>query len=174
MVLRPSLVAVVAGLALAGMAACSQDGSAGEDSDSAALQGSAPAELDPCSVLKPQQATKAGLPAQEEFEDQISSEPGCRYQGEEKMITIFRNAEKTLDEYGQQENWGEFTKTDVNGRPGARAVDSAATDDMCTTMLSAAGGVVVVDAQAADPRDPFDGCGASLDIAETIEPSLPE
>ncbi|GAB3286803.1 hypothetical protein GCM10027563_21130 [Parasphingorhabdus pacifica] len=91
------------------------------------------------------------------------------------LLTVYRNAEQTLDGYGTQDNWADFRKMDVNGRPAAEATtNAAANQDMCTTMLAAGGGVVLVDAQSTDPREPFDACGESLKIAEQIEPSLPE
>ncbi|GAB3286815.1 DUF3558 domain-containing protein [Parasphingorhabdus pacifica] len=178
-VLRPWMVAV-AGLALASVASCSSGGSAdkGGGSGSPEPQGSALANLDPCSILTPQLATEMGLPAEGELDEQISSEPACLYDsGLEggKLITINRNAEKTLEEYGAQDNWGVFKPIEVNGRSAAEAINEVAMgQDLCTTMLSAGGGVVLVDAQSTDPREPFDACGESLKIAEQIEPSLPE
>lgn len=171
---RP-LRAAVAGLALFSMAGCAQGGSTEGDSDKPpAPAGAALAKVDPCKIMTPEQLTSAGLPTQGEAIGQFDFEPACNYSGDVATITLSRNATTTLDALGGQSNWGEFTKIDVNGRPAARAKNAGATDDMCSTIVSAGGGVVSVDALAADPRKPFDGCAESLKIAQQIEPSLPK
>ncbi|GAB3286810.1 hypothetical protein GCM10027563_21150 [Parasphingorhabdus pacifica] len=90
-------------------------------------------------------------------------------------VSLFKNQEETVDSYRQSGRFDEFTMIDVNDRSGAQAVSAgAAATGVCTTMLPAGGGVVLVDAIPNDPSASFDGCGESLKIAKQVEPNLPE
>ncbi|GAB3286820.1 DUF3558 family protein [Parasphingorhabdus pacifica] len=162
----------VSGLALLAVTGCFS--TSGASSDDAGQPRPALSEFEPCTVMKQKQLDALGVESEPRVIDPVDSETGCSFRGDTVTVTVLKNPTLTLAEYGQKSTIENFSARDVNGREGATAKTVGATDDMCTTMLSAGGGVVLVDAQASDPREPLDACGVSLDIAETIEPALPE
>lgn len=171
-----SLLAATAGVALFGLAGCFGGADAGGGKPSgqpSGEQGSALASLDPCTIMKPDQLTAAGLPTAGTPANETPSEPGCTYAGDTSTIGIYRAAGTSFDAYSKQQ-WKEFTRVAVNGRPAANAKKPEFTDDMCVTLMSSGGGTIQVHAGAADPRKPFNGCAESLKIAKQIEPSLPK
>jgi hypothetical protein len=175
-------MALAAGLALVGIAGCSQGGSAGKDTTSptpSAQPGGALANLDPCTIAKPEQLSAAGLPAQGKPQKRADVEPGCEYDSGIRgwKATIYRNATTTFDSYRSQPNWAKVDPVDVNGRPAVNAIDKQAVGaKVCTTIFSAGGGSIVVDAQPGDPRKATDAsaCDQGLKFAKQIEPNLPK
>lgn len=127
-------------------------------------------------MLSPELLGANGYSAEGTPIEQYESEPGCQYAGERMMLSLYKNQEKTVASYGSGKSWAEYTEIDVNGRAGARALSRSTQADggACTTILSAGGGVLVLDGLSNDPRAPFDACGELLEIAQQIEPSLPE
>lgn len=160
-----------------GLSACSPGGLAGGEDDmptSSSPKESALADVDPCSMLTPEEAAKFGFETPGEKDDILPSEPACGYSGDPFGGTVSLNKEKSVKDLSEQDNWARFDQTKVNGRSAATAVDASATDArICTTMFDAGGGVVFVD--VTEERDKgLDECAESKKIAEAIEPRMPK
>lgn len=167
-------VSLTGGLALLAIAGCSGGSADSPKTGEPSASGGALANLDTCQIMKPDQLRKAGLPQKGERVELFDFEPGCGYNGDIASVSIAKNAEKTLKSYEDQTNWKSFERIQLKGRPAARALSAQATGDMCTMMLAAGKGVVVVGAMASDPRAEFDGCAKAREVAKMIEPNLPE
>lgn len=102
-----------------------------------------------------------------------ASEPGCYYNGERTAVIVYKNQEKTVEAYGQQDNWAKFDELTVDGRAAASAIDKSATQArICSTLFNAGGGSIIVD--VSESRDQgLDECAESQKIAEAIAPRMP-
>lgn len=170
--LSRNVVAVCSGAALLGLAGCGTGGGTTNDS-TASPQSSGLAQVDPCTVLTPDELSSLGFDGPGEPENTIPSEPGCAFDSLEYGITVSKNQEKSVEEYGQQDSWATFDKTQVDGRPAATGVSKNATQaDACTALVDAGGGVVLVDVSLLRAKD-LDECGEALKIAGMIAPRLP-
>lgn len=176
-VLSRSFALGVSGLAVVVVAGCAGGvgGSEGEDPSALKEPGAALAGVDPCSVMKPDQLTAAGYETQGKPVKQFDFEPGCRYKGEQMILTLYKNQRETVESYGKRSTWAEYSRFDVNGREAARALSKSEQRDggACTTMLSAGGGVIVLNGIGED-RTGFDTCGELSRVAEQIAPDLPK
>nr|WP_246331260.1 DUF3558 domain-containing protein [Saccharopolyspora hordei] len=165
-----ALVTVCAGGALLAAAGCG--GSAGQTPDPE-LKGQGLAQLDPCGILTEDELGAFGLEGPGSPEKGISSEPGCYYNGERTAVIVYKNQEKTVEAYGQQDNWAKFDELTVDGRAAASAIDKSATQArICSTLFNAGGGSIIVD--VSESRDQgLDECAESQKIAEAIAPRMP-
>ncbi|KAA5828455.1 DUF3558 domain-containing protein [Saccharopolyspora hirsuta] len=171
--LSRNVVAVCAGAALLGAAGC---GTGGETTNAPAStqQNIGLGQVDPCTVLTPEELSSLGFEGPGQKQEGISSEPGCAFDSLEFGITISKNEEKSVEEYGKQDSWAKFDQTQVDGRPAATGVSKNATQaDVCTALVDAGGGVVLVDVSLLRAKE-MDECGEALKIAEKIAPRLPK
>ncbi|GGI97491.1 hypothetical protein GCM10011581_38360 [Saccharopolyspora subtropica] len=131
------------------------------------------AEIDPCTLLKPEELTSLGFETSGEPDTGITSEPGCRFNGRPFRATFSKNQEKSVESYGRQDNWAKFDRVEVDGRPAASAIDKSATQArICSALFDAGGGVIIID--VSEFRDQgLDECAEALRIAETIAPRMP-
>lgn len=166
-----------ASVSIIALAGCGPGGLAGDEpSESPPSPQAKPtlSSLDPCSLLKPEEAKEFGFEVPGEKSDILPSEPGCEYSGEPFSATLSYSTEKSVDRFGQQDNWATFDRTKVNGRTAATAIDGGATQArICTTLFDAGEGSILID--LSEKRDKgLDECAESKKIAEAIEPRMPK
>ena len=163
--------AVGAGLVLLAATGCSQ--SEGGDQPPP-RQPDALAGVDACSILTPQDASAAGVSPSGSPQTDVSSEPGCYYDGDAMTVTTYKNLKDTVDSSSKKSNWAKFDRVDVNGRPGATAVSSGSTEaQICSTMFDAGKGMIRVSAHGKNAGDQS-ACDQSQKIAKQIEPRMPK
>jgi hypothetical protein len=133
------------------------------------------ANVDPCKIMNSQQLSADGFGTQSKPVKHFDVEPGCSFDSDKETVSFFKNQTKTVDTYGQQSNWAQYNKTSIAGRPAAIALSK---DDVgngvCSALVSAGGGVVIVDTQSGDPRKPYDACGQAQKYAQEVASSLPQ
>ncbi|MEU6129073.1 DUF3558 family protein [Saccharopolyspora sp. NPDC047091] len=131
------------------------------------------AKIDPCTMLTEAELTARGvLPPGQPNED-ISSEPGCDFDGEPFGYSFYKNQEMTVGRYGAQSNWAKFERRELDGRPAANTIDRTAVGArICSTMFDAGGGVITVTAQETDDEG-RDECAESWQVAELIAAKSP-
>lgn len=163
----------IAAIALLGIAGCTNTPSAEPGPTPPEKPSGALTSLDPCKIMTSQQLQTGGFT----FNGRIALFdflPACSYTSESVGLSIAKNQQETVQSYKENGNWQSYEFIKVNGRPGVRARVAGDTEDSCSTLISAGGGVVQVAAFSGDPRKPIDGCAESLKIAKQIEPNLPE
>jgi uncharacterized protein DUF3558 len=169
-----------AGVAMLGLAACS-GGSGGEtpgrDTSAPTTQAQAPGlkDFDPCNFLEPADLSAAGVSGPGEPRKQFESEPGCRYEGENLLLTLYKNQEETVDTYKSGGQWDSYDLVNLNGRKAARGVAAGASGQGgCSAIVDAGGGVVIIDVVGIMRGSVPDTCGEAEKIARQIEPRLPQ
>ncbi|RRO15616.1 DUF3558 domain-containing protein [Saccharopolyspora rhizosphaerae] len=170
-----TLIATAAGMALLGVSACSGNES-GESTGNPAPppQAKAITSFDPCTFFAPEELTSLGLSTQSEDGGVVEQEPGCQWQGEEKILTLLKNADQTVESYETSGNWDSYTKKSIAGRSGAVAVETGATGQGgCTVLVNAGGGVAVYGVDGL-MRDSVDACGEAEKVANQTASRLPE
>lgn len=172
-----SLAVGVAGLALVGLSACSGGTSKGGEEPStptSAAQSSGLANFDPCTFLTPEELSAAGVSAPSRPVDDIKSQPGCDWEGEDVLLTLSKNETEDFEKYSKN-NFETFDRFDLNGRQAARAVTAGSGGQgICSTIISAGGGIVDVNVAGIMRNSVPDPCGAAEKIARQIEPRLPK
>ncbi|MBB5152878.1 DUF3558 domain-containing protein [Saccharopolyspora phatthalungensis] len=180
--LSRTLISATAGLVLIGLAGCS-GGAAGSNgrttteqppTSSAAAAGLK--DFDTCAFFTQGDLSAAGVKGPGQKAEQLSFEPGCSYRGEKILLTLYKNAEETVDKYESDGHWDKYEKFSINGRNAARAVEGGggAVDAGCSIVLDAGDGVVLVDVTEAKPGSVSDKCGEAEKIARHVEPRLPK
>jgi uncharacterized protein DUF3558 len=172
-ILSRTVVAVCAGVALLSAAGCG-GGSPKEGSPGSTEQKQALATVDPCTLLTPKELESFGFEGPGQPETGISSEPGCSFRGKPFTATFYKNQEKTVEAYGQQEGtWAKYDRLEIDGRPAASAIAEGSTQArICSALFDAGGGVIIL--TLSEFRDQgLDECGEALKIAEAIAPRMP-
>lgn len=178
--LSRSMISATAGLVLIGLAGCSggaaDGGGAPTEGKPAPEAGGALQSFDPCSFLSPEDLSAAGVKGPGEKQDNFDHEPGCSFEGQNILLTVYKNQEETVTKYEKDGNWDKYEKFDLNGRNAARAVEAGggSVDAGCSVVVDAGGGVVLVDVTEAMPGSVSDKCGEAEKIARQIEPKLPK
>ncbi|MER6987813.1 DUF3558 domain-containing protein [Saccharopolyspora hirsuta] len=168
-VLARSTVGACAGAALLVAAAC---GTPQEDpAPTASNQGLA--QIDPCTMVSPDVLASFGLRQPGDPEDGDPSEPGCYFNGDKIAGIFYKNQEKTVESYGQQDNWAKYDRLEIDGRPAASAIDKGSTQArICSALFDAGGGVIKL--TVTEKRDQgLDECGEAVKIAEAVAPRMP-
>lgn len=166
------VVAATIGAALAGLTACGGGASGGTPPTPQVASGLA--NLDPCKVMTPQQLGADGLPAQGKPQTQLSVEPGCQFDGDQELVTFYKDQEQTVDSYQTNGHWDTYQKITVNGRPAARAQGAGSKGNgVCEILMDSGGGVVYSKVTAPGESDD-QACASALKYAQQIESSLPK
>ncbi|MCA1195897.1 MULTISPECIES: DUF3558 domain-containing protein [unclassified Saccharopolyspora] len=131
-------------------------------------------DLDPCAFFTPDDLAAAGVGGAPERVEDVSFEPGCSFEGESAMLTLYKNQDETVGSYATHGNWDSYQKFDINGRAAATGVSAGATDrGICNVLVDAGGGVAIVTVNEIFPGGIPDPCGEAEKIARQVEPRLP-
>ncbi|MGI8306215.1 DUF3558 family protein [Saccharopolyspora hattusasensis] len=169
-------------MAMLGLAACSGgpsgETSHGGNSESPTTQAGGSgglAEFDPCSFLTSEDLNAAGVVGPGEAREQFKDEPGCGFEGEKTLLTLYKNQKQTVDSYKNNGQWDSYDSIGLNGRKAARGVAAGATGQgACSLVVDAGGGVVIVDVVGITRDSVPDTCGEAEKVARQIEPRLPK
>ncbi|WP_033401502.1 DUF3558 domain-containing protein [Actinopolyspora mortivallis] len=170
-------MAVLAGAVLVGVTACSPGGGAEGSSETTGPSSSEEvlASVDPCEVLSESELESFGLRGPGEPRSELPWKPGCYYEGSPINARLEKNTRQTVASSERKDVWAEFERVEVNGRPGARAITKGATQARtCNVMFDAGRGTILVRAMESSLPDDLDECAKALEIAETVEPKVPE
>ncbi|MEU6268747.1 DUF3558 domain-containing protein [Saccharopolyspora shandongensis] len=171
-VLSRTLATVCAGVAVLAVAGCGGPNSTETPASKTQTQGLA--AIDPCTLLTPEELKSYGFEAPGEPTSNTASEPGCRFNGRPFRATFYKNQEKTVESYGQQQGtWAKYDRLEVDGRPAASAVAEGSTQArICSALFDAGDGVIIL--TLSEFRDQgLDECAEGLKIAEAIAPRMP-
>ena len=131
-------------------------------------------DFDPCTFFTPDDLAAAGVGSAPERVEDVSFEPGCSFEGEKAMLTLYKNQDETVDSYATRGTWDSYQKFDINGRAAATGISAGATDrGICNIVVDAGGGVAIVTVNEVLPGDIPDPCGEAKKLAQQIEPRLP-
>ncbi|MGW3472465.1 DUF3558 family protein [Saccharopolyspora sp. NPDC000995] len=125
---RYCLLISVASMALLGLAACSPGkapgGQPGGGEPTTSANAGAPGlkDFDPCALFTSADLSAAGVGGHGEKVEQFSFEPGCSYEGEDRLVTLYKNEQETVDKYQTDGKWDSYEKFNLNGRTAAHAV----------------------------------------------------
>ncbi|WP_223840056.1 DUF3558 family protein [Saccharopolyspora pogona] len=178
--LSRSLISAVAGVALLGLAACSaggtpHNGNAIQATPTTQAEASGLKNFDPCAFLTPQDLSGASVSGPGEKVEEIKSEPGCSYEGEKILLTLYKNAEQTVDKYETSGHWDKYEKFNINGRKAARGVEAGASNQGgCSVVVDAGGGVVLFTVTGIMADSVADPCGEAEKAASKAESRLPK
>ncbi|QGK70889.1 DUF3558 domain-containing protein [Allosaccharopolyspora coralli] len=167
---------VLASAALFAVASCGVSAEPDEAPQSAAPSENALSALDPCSVVPPEKLESLGYSSSGRPVNQLESEPGCRYRGEDASLRVYRNAEETVDSYSQSRSWEEYAPVNVGSREARRALtgEDKSVGGVCSLVISSGGGIIRLDGTRNDPTENFDACGELERVAQAIESDLPK
>ncbi|WP_223208096.1 DUF3558 family protein [Actinopolyspora erythraea] len=171
------MVTAVTGAALLGMTGCSP-GDITEDSSE--TTGAKPSDevlagVDPCGLLSDEELKSFGLETRGEPRSELPWAPGCYYAGEPVTARLEKNTRQTVASSEKRSVWASFDRTQVNGRAAASAVPNGATEARaCVLMFDAGQGLIQVQTQEIRLPDDVDECAKALEIAEKVEPNVPE
>ncbi|MER7010379.1 DUF3558 domain-containing protein [Saccharopolyspora sp. NPDC000359] len=131
------------------------------------------AQIDPCTMVPSDVLASFGLREPGDPEGAGSSGPGCYFNGDKIAGIFYKNQEKTVESYGQQDNWAKFDRLEIDGRPAASAIDKGSTQArICSALFDSGGGLIKI--TVTEKRDQgIDECGEAVKIAETIAPRMP-
>lgn len=165
---------VTAGALVAG---CGMTGGSPEPSSQPA--GPSPlASLDPCNVVSPSDLARFGVTGPGEFVDQGVGEPGCDFEANDFLMTIYK-AEKDGLAYweARKSKFGTFEPNQVGSRKGIKAVSTGSQGTgMCSQIMESGGGSVSVAVNYDSDAKPNDEatCAKAMEIAQVVEPKLPK
>nr|WP_169336106.1 DUF3558 domain-containing protein [Actinopolyspora halophila] len=165
-------------MALLGAVGCSPgDSSEGatEGTSGAKPSGEVLAGVDPCGVLSDAELKSFGLKTEGEATNTPPWAPACQYQGDPVVASIHKETRDTVNSAEQKDVWAEFDRTEVNGRTAATAVTGGATQArLCSALFDAGQGMIQIQAHEVSSSDSLDECAKALEIAEKVEPNVPE
>nr|WP_157405550.1 DUF3558 domain-containing protein [Actinopolyspora halophila] len=165
---------MVAGCGPGGLAGDASGGASGETSG-AKPSGEVLAGVDPCGILSDAELNSFGLSTSGELTDTMPWRPKCYYEGEPVSLSISKNTRHTVDSSEKRDAWAEFERLKVNGRSAARAITEGSTQSRaCDVMFDAGQGMIQVRTQEIRLPDDVDECAKALEIAEKVEPNVPE
>lgn len=173
------MIAATTGLVLLGTASCGGGGligGGGEQEPPKETQAAAGLkDFDPCAFPNPDELEHANVTGPGEPEEQLAHEPGCRFEGEDVLVTLFKNQKETVDSYETNGSWDQYEKIQIGGRDAAQAVANGSSgNNVCSTLVNAGGGIISVQVTVILPDSPLDSCGEAKKIATNIEPRLPK
>nr|WP_246300169.1 DUF3558 domain-containing protein [Actinopolyspora biskrensis] len=146
-----------------------------EETSGAKPSGEVLAGVDPCGILSDAELKSFGLKTEGKVTNSPPWAPGCQYQGDPVVASIRKETRDTVDSAAEKETWAEFERTEVNGRAGATAVTGGATQaGICSALFDAGQGMIQIQAQEFSRSDDLDECAKALEIAEKVEPNVPE
>ncbi|MEV0057986.1 DUF3558 family protein [Saccharopolyspora shandongensis] len=176
------MISVASGVALLGLAACSpgkapggQPGG-GEPATTSANAG-APGlkDFDPCAFFTSADLSAAGVGGQGEKIEQLKFEPGCSYEGEDRLVTLYKNEQETVGKYQTDGKWDSYERFNLNGRNAAHAVAAGSSGrGICSVLVDAGGGVVQIKVSGITKNDVPDPCGEAEKVARQVESRLPQ
>ncbi|WP_243794037.1 DUF3558 family protein [Saccharopolyspora gloriosae] len=172
-----SLISAIAGTALLSLSACALNATTpSTDQETPPTQGSGSGLVgfDPCAFFTPEDLSAAGVSGQGEPVEQLESEPGCSYEGEKVLLTLYKNQQQTTDSYETSGSWDSYEKFDINGRTAARGISAGSTGQgICNVVVDSGGGVAIISISGILLDDVPEPCQAAEDIARQVEPRLP-
>ena len=134
------------------------------------------AAFDPCTTFSPEQLQSYGATDPGEAVDQGIGEPGCDFEAEGFLLTVYKAPGRGIDYWeGRRANFSRFDSNQVGSRQGVTAITAGSEGQgLCRQILESGGGTVSVavkyDADNIQGNDP---CAKALEIAQQIEPKLP-
>ncbi|PRW65406.1 DUF3558 domain-containing protein [Actinopolyspora mortivallis] len=171
-------MAAVAGAVLVGLSACSPGGNtdhAPTETTDASPSDEVLSEVTPCEMLPPDTLRSFGLQVPGKPTDGLPWTPACDYTGDPVGVTLVKNTRQTVASSEKKSTWASFDRITVNGRPGATAITKGSTQaQICNVLFDAGQGMIQVRAQESGRSDEIDECAKALEIAERIEPNVPE
>ncbi|MER7380804.1 DUF3558 family protein [Saccharopolyspora hirsuta] len=131
-------------------------------------------QVDPCTMLSPEDLAAFGLRGPGEPDDNGASEPGCYFPGDPISGTFFKNQEMTVATYGDKPGiWEKYDRSQVDGRAAASGIATGAAEaGVCSTLFDAGGGVIILTVSNKGDSS-IDACAEGMKIAEKIAPKLP-
>ncbi|WP_211212896.1 DUF3558 domain-containing protein [Actinopolyspora mortivallis] len=178
--MRTTHTALLGTLAAVGMLLAGCGG--GPDSETHPTASAPPSEptlanFDPCTALTPTELDQVGIEDSGERVDNEYGSSGCDFPAENFLFTIYKNSGEDMSTWdSRRNNFAEYERNRVGDRAGRSAVvNGAQGQGLCRQIMAAAqGSVSVVVKYDADQIQGNDPCTKAKEIAETIEPRLPE
>ena len=160
--------------ACAGLLSLSGCALGGEESPAPQPKPTGLRDFDPCTFLTADDLKTAGVAEPGEQVENFSFEPGCRFEGEKTLLTLYKNQDETVISYATGGNWDRYEQLDINGRNAARAISGGSSESgICNVLIDAGGGIAMITVSGALPDDVPDPCGEAEKLARRIEPRLP-
>ncbi|MEU6130501.1 DUF3558 domain-containing protein [Saccharopolyspora sp. NPDC047091] len=168
-------IAIAACAGLLSLSGCALGGTReGQESPAPQPKATGLKDFDTCTVLSQEELAAAGVGGPGERVEHLSFEPGCSFEGDVRLLALYKNQDQTVTSYATGGSWDSYDQIDINGRDAARAVSSGSTDQgICNVLVNAGGGVVIVSVSGILRDDVPDPCGEAEKIARQVEPRLP-
>jgi len=126
--------------------------------------------VDACALLTPTELDKLGRKSPGKKVDQLG-ESGCRFDGDPYNLAIYRSSDGIGFYDKRKDQYARFTTNKVGSRDGAQILISESGSECRQVVQSGAGSVAVVVIFKFGQSG--DSCGQALQIAQQIEPRLP-
>ncbi|WP_433870273.1 DUF3558 family protein [Saccharopolyspora sp. CA-218241] len=169
-----TLTAAAAGLLLAG---CSGGSSAPEGNPPSSEATNVLQNFDPCTVLTPEEIQSFGASPEGEPSDLGLGETGCDFDGEVFDFGILKAPESDQAYWeGQKNNFDRFEPNQVGSHAGFSGISTGgAGQGVCSQMMYVGSGTVTVDVTyRSDTMAGADPCAKAMEIAQAVEPKLPQ
>ncbi|WP_223839753.1 DUF3558 family protein [Saccharopolyspora pogona] len=136
------------------------------------------ASFDPCTALTPEKLQAQGLSAPGKPVDQGIGESGCEFDGSEFLLSVLKGEKSSLSYWeGRRANMGVFERNQVGSRQGIKMISAGSVGQgICSQVIEASSGSVSVQVTySADKIQSDDAtCAKAMEIAQVVEPKLPQ
>ncbi|WP_263251185.1 DUF3558 domain-containing protein [Saccharopolyspora rosea] len=166
-----SVITAVTAAALLGLSACGGAGDSGAEQPEP--QAKPLQSFDACTFFTPEELTSFGVETKAEDFTQVGFQPGCKWNGDQMILSLQKNVDEDFDQYEKTGTFDEFTRKPFAGRAGARMLTAGAKGQgVCNAVVSAGGGIVLYQVTGNYPE--FDACGEVEKIADQTAARLPQ